>query len=538
MWKFIAACFLFAFMSFEAFAQLPTRHQLRLENRRVELVNGKKCMLVDVFYRTSPNSSIHLMDFSIYVRYNRNALSTQAFHATKINQWKTNNLHSNLSNHGQEAWFYDVLALPGFDDFSIDYIANSQIPPKLPAPFVQNADASNVWRLGTFIFEVLDETAEHNLQLNATLTTIFYYDVNSQRVRQIPKTDIKFLQTPEGAVDIYSLPCLDTYFQPSNCALYKEVERQAPLTTPQMAHWDGTSTGGPTKIKYIADFFNTAQQPKVADRYNFNTSHLQSLLDKAICEWETVLDNKIVFETTSHGGRIYWATSKDQMINASGADAETYFVFDGPDNAYIVDTLPSCNSTVKSTRIVLNNTPDFYLSQNTPYWTTAYQPWMDGFDASVYSNFYRVIIHELGHFIGLPHNNKGLNVMNTGLYRSINSLKPTLCDTDAARRLYHTTAYNSPVPTTVNCSWPTNIDEFKPYVTDDCFLVTSVLGVPAISQVDPRSEIRAVDLQGREVATTTADGAGEGLLNRLPKGFLIVTAFVSGELCSVKLFNQ
>ncbi len=243
--------------------------------------------------------------------------------------------------------------------------------------------------------------------------------------------------------------CHNTYWFFDDCRTFVDDVTENPLED-GAAYWMPVPgpNGDRTVVLYQYDFDND-KTPTDSDRiYNFDKSQLEIIGDDCRCLWRAQTENHFDWEVTSTGGRFHFSTDASDFGRGDEARvlvAATHLATkdNPPDEAYVrlYDTT-WCGEGLEgqSSRIVFNNTEDYFDENPDARWTTAAPRENGSYDCGGFYciDFRSVFHHELGHYLGLGHSHHPDEIMHGwGLPANTVETKMSQCDADRVRRLYN-----------------------------------------------------------------------------------------------------
>lgn len=254
-----------------------------------------------------------------------------------------------------------------------------------------------------------------------------------------------------------------------------ELDTEYPLSV-IAPHWPATAgPGGPVhQVRYQYDFRSVDIPTEPLRLRGFNPNDISGLVDKARCRWEAQIDQLSppvtnVFEwiPTTTGGRFYFTRDftnflPDDELAVGYILAETKTAFN-PDVYWQIRDSSRCGyapAWYSRSEIVFNNTNILYLTNPHLRWTTDLRICGDGPDCI---DFYHLVLHEIGHYIGLAHQHYNHHhVMSKAeVWPKMNQL--TLCDADNVRRLYNPARIGFPVDNSYDCAAVTGVPAWDEY---------------------------------------------------------------------------
>ncbi len=244
--------------------------------------------------------------------------------------------------------------------------------------------------------------------------------------------------------------CNNAFYRFENCQDFDEWFTSDPLSNGAARWFPESGTGGFAQVYYRYDFDNDGLPSGPDESFEFDSEVLEAIGDECICAWSAQTGDRMHWTEATAGGRMHFTTLFDDMGSADEASSlaavtQLVSIDSSPEEKpiRIVDTT-QCGplNKRKSSRIVFNNTPEFYRNYPDVRWTTC-APHGDGpfgCDEPVgisLIDFRSVFHHELGHYLGLAHSVHPDDLMHGwGTRTNDVQVKFTQCDADRLRRLY------------------------------------------------------------------------------------------------------
>lgn len=235
--------------------------------------------------------------------------------------------------------------------------------------------------------------------------------------------------------------CQNLHFWANSCT----NEIVVATTTPLLDHCEHWPEPVASNDPHIARYQNqlTINPPAGPDRtIQFSANDAQSLMDWARAYWsqQCATPRGLVWQTTSTGGRFWWAT------RASDIGATTFAIGNSaldPNNfSHIVDSSNCSPSSPRGiSEILFNNTNEMYLRLPQYRWTTT--PNACSGTPFTCLDFQSIALHEIGHYVGLAHDGGPTSVMAANYRGRIVVFE--MCDVDRFRRLYCLGSVGRPV---------------------------------------------------------------------------------------------
>lgn len=325
--------------------------------------------------------------------------------------------------------------------------------------------------LGTLRWEVLDGSKEDD----------FYMITDSTHALVSVVLDSTFQLKPERAdfstrwtwrslsprvINSSTVACNSAYYRAYTCEEEVEDTTFTPLQDSCM-YWHRTMTPtgvGPHVIAYQPDWVNTPIGTEHV--LHFLTQSLDSILTVVRCKWEKQADVGYIewreLADKRDGGLIGWSSNILHFPPVFGANyiGLTLSALHPNDLTKIVAAGECGKGGIQfgMSRILLNNSPEFYRLSPHFRWTT-------DFHTCGYSprclDVETIVLHEMGHYIGLTHQKQPLSVLWSGYeYRNVRMHQ---CESNAMRRLYSPQLLDKiPVPPADNspCTGPTDVEEY------------------------------------------------------------------------------
>jgi hypothetical protein len=198
--------------------------------------------------------------------------------------------------------------------------------------------------------------------------------------------------------------------------------------------WFPNITGGDPVAYYNIKLDSSQPVPMDGSATGWTFNQAVNLFAWATTYWSSqcVGAPTLVWTPTSIGGEIRWTKDNDIGPRSYGA---TFHALNVASRGQIVAwTAAACGNNQRGqTEIVLNNSADFYRSHPNESWTTDYSNTQPGPGVALI-DFQSIILHELGHFVGLYHDGDNLAVMASGYRGRVVTLQA--CDYARFRRLY------------------------------------------------------------------------------------------------------
>lgn len=324
--------------------------------------------------------------------------------------------------------------------------------------------------LGTLRWQVLDGSKEDDFFMrtdstHALVSIVLDSTFQLKPMRADFNTRWTWRSISPRVIDPSTVACDNVYFRAYTCEEEVKDTTLTPLQDSCM-YWHRTMTPtgvGPHIISYQPDWISA---PIGTERVlHFLTQSLDSLLAVVRCKWEKQADAGYIewrkLENKIDGGLIRWSNQANDFGLGFGTNVLglTFSALHPNDLTKIV-AAGECGEGGRRfgmSTILLNDSPEFYRTNPHLRWTT-------DFHTCGYSprclDVETIILHEMGHYIGLGHQKQPLSVLWSG-YDSRN-IHIHQCESNAMRRFYSPQLLDkTPVPPPDNspCLGPTDVEE-------------------------------------------------------------------------------
>ncbi len=262
--------------------------------------------------------------------------------------------------------------------------------------------------------------------------------------------------------------CNNRHFYAPSCNAEWVLSTTTPLLD-ECYRWPAPATGNNPHIAMYQNQIAINPPSGPNETINFNINEAIAHFNWARSAWSNQCNGPrgLTWETTTSGGRIFW--SSDQMQIPASVNAMYQAAVD-PDNISILvaqsDCTPAGNNLASI--IILSDTPEIYVQVPPKRWTTS----TDYGDCGRYYclDFQTIILHELGHYVGLDHDGSSTSVMASGERGRQVDLE--MCDVDRFRRLYCTASVGDPVVSIKQEAEPGEVKlEVSPHPFSDHFVI-------------------------------------------------------------------
>lgn len=278
---------------------------------------------------------------------------------------------------------------------------------------------------------------------------------------------------PQISLYINPLGCTPSYYNQRTWCRdeLRELNTAYPLTVIS-PHWPAIPgpSGAIHQARYQYNFRIDIPTEPLRIR-GFNANDIPALTDRARCRWEAQIDqlsfpvtNNFEWVETTRGGRFYFTENflnflPSNSLAIGGILAETKTAFDSDGHWQIRDSSQCGNSPSWSNRseIVFNNTELLYTVQPHIRWTTDLRICGDGADCI---DFYTIMLHELGHYLGLAHQQYNHKLIMSKAEIWPKQAEMTWCDAENIRRLYNPSRMNAPIDNSYDCSRFTSVQGY------------------------------------------------------------------------------
>ncbi|TAL68679.1 MAG: T9SS type A sorting domain-containing protein [Bacteroidetes bacterium] len=240
--------------------------------------------------------------------------------------------------------------------------------------------------------------------------------------------------------------CRKKLFHNNDCN--NRIIKYYDVNLPPYEKWPHNTTHQAQIVYYNNDLIETLNF--ASERYyeSFDVNYTSALINWCMAYWAAQCDpacgEEIIWMATDNGARFYWTINPEvpdhPYAHGYTATAVDYNAMDD------IVAASNCGTEVipshGMSEIWLNNSDEYYLQSSEFYnfWTTdpAYvfkylgtQPERRGI------LFQYILLHEMGHYLGLPHDMSGLMIEGYWLVGNYTN-NPTIlqCDADRFRRLY------------------------------------------------------------------------------------------------------
>ena len=472
----------------------------------------------DIWITVRPGYEWRVSEVVIWMRYNTNALNPTLFHnqpVLNLDPELAANGYASIETHN-----------PNYAAVSLDLIA----PVSYNNCVVKGGPDGETFRLGTLQWSVVtarEMEMDYVRFADKVAVNAFYHRRPDNRDDIIKNDSINWTTNDQSTntwQNLYITPsgCGSMFYeQPQSCEEnLRPVSTFAPLTRIS-PHWpEEPGPGLQTHIAYYQYDMNAIALPTSAHSRDFNPSLLTTLLDRVRCRWEAQVDhllppvtNYFEWRETAEGGRIYFTTDIEDIdqsgLGAISVCAVTNMARDENTSFFFRDT-SVCGGQIypvafkKRSEIIFNNTSLLYIAHPHFKWTTNFAGCGGRPDCH---DFYDIALHELGHYVGLAHEERNHLVVMTSADVSPLPSKISQCDADNIRRLYNPAFVGDPPDNTYDCSVVNDIPEVAPTTATDALdvypsLVDNDL-CTVVYSLGSRSAftIRLLDVPGNILAT-------------------------------------
>lgn len=464
---------------------LPTGLLAQLANQVmvVELANRRyqgTTYFAEIWVVMMPNNNWPVCDAIISLAFNNNTLDGTAFQAVSLLDFDPE-----LQAAGYEA-------AQAYIGGGTNAVVVELFAPQGTYVTKQGGVGGSSFRLGTVRWRVTDPGGQDGLFLrtSGTYSSVMYFHTtgtdcepydNAQRGQVTFRPRVSLWINPLGCVTAY-------YNQRRSCQdELREFATDTPLQIPS-PHWGSAPGPGGTisqaRYQYNFDPLTMPQGP-LQTRGFFNANDVPALTDRARCRWEAQIDqlsppatNAFEWVQTTTGGRLYFTRDftrfyPNDPIAAGHLFALTKTAYDPDQYTWkIVDTSAcgAANAWFNRSEIVCNNSEQLYLYNPHVRWTTDLGTCGDGPDCI---NFYAIILHELGHYLGLSHQNFNNDWVMSGLGVWPQPATMTICDADNIRRLYNPSRLGAPVDNSFDCGAVTAVTESSAFTGGEFSLLSN-----------------------------------------------------------------
>lgn len=332
-------------------------------------------------------------------------------------------------------------------------------------------DEGQAVHLGTLRWEVLDGAEEDNFFMvadstDARVSIVFDSTFQLKAQRTDFNTRWTWRSISPRVINPATVACTSVYYRAPSCeGDVVEETMQTPLQDSAL-YWHRTMTPtgvGPHVIAYQPDWISAPIGTEHV--LHFLTQSLDSLLAVVRCKWGKQVDVGYVewreLDNKVEGGLIGWSDNARDFGEFFGSNYIGLALHAlHPNDLTKVVAAGECGDGGRQfgmSRILLNNSPEFYRANPHFRWTT-------DFHTCGYSprclDVETILLHEMGHYIGLTHQKQPLSVLWSG-YDSRN-IYIHQCEADAMRRLYSPQLLDkTPIPPPDNsmCTGPTDVEE-------------------------------------------------------------------------------
>ncbi len=451
----------FLFIEMSAIAIADPKIMLWTYNRRL----ANNVYYVEIWASLAPNEVWRISDCDIYLQCNRNALDESSYRGGAVFD-----LDNSLTNNSSYSCKQDQVGSPYF------FASLSIVQENFSNVVVKTAGSSGMdFRIGTLRFDLIPGRGGEMDGINFTpqFVALSEYDPGSQTTRLITLCNqnppgnctlqqFSLLGSSPRIIDQSGVACVSKYYRTLSCSAQEaDYITTTPLTA-NCSHWpDQAGPGGSIHVAYYnTDIDLTQGMPAAVRLRGLNTSELNTLAENARCRWERQLDfNEFEWRTTTTGGWFYWETDIAKFLGTPGALALTTLAYDSNTPHYIKDS-STCGYVAglanHRSEVKFNNSAEFWVRNPHVRWTTDMAACGGGPDCR---DFYTIVLHETGHYLGLTHQDSWEAVMcfasaSYGPHPFLHQ-----CDADNIRRLYAPT--RTGIPDNLTFCGPTDVQEYS-----------------------------------------------------------------------------